>query len=130
MTRTKVLVVDDEVEFASTLAERLRLRGYDARAVFNAEDAVSAAKSDTPEVLLLDMKMPGVDGAEIMRNIKQVYPHVEFIILTGKGIEDEEKEVLTTAFAQVIKPMDINGLTGIIDSAKRKKDTGILRSKV
>jgi len=60
MTRTKVLLLDDEVEFASALSERLQLRNYDAKAVYNAEDALTVLHSDPPDVVLLDLKMPGL----------------------------------------------------------------------
>ncbi|MBI4653832.1 MAG: response regulator [Nitrospirae bacterium] len=66
MTSAKILIVDDEVEFASVLAERLQLRGYDAKAVYCAEDSFAIAKSDPPDVILLDLKMPGMSGIEIL----------------------------------------------------------------
>ncbi|HXX57926.1 MAG TPA: response regulator, partial [Thermodesulfovibrionales bacterium] len=60
MSWTKVLIVDDEVEFAAALSERLLLRDYDTKAVYNVDDAIAAIKQDPPEVLLLDLRMPGM----------------------------------------------------------------------
>ena len=67
---TKVLIVDDEVEFASALAERLALRNYDVKAVNHAEDAITAAQSEPPDVVLLDLRMPGIGGLEVLKAIK------------------------------------------------------------
>jgi DNA-binding NtrC family response regulator len=122
MTSTKVLVVDDEIEFASTLSERLQLRNYKARAVYCAEDAIAVVRIDPPDVVLLDLKMPGMSGAEILRTIKQFDSSIQFIVLTGvsenlilsEGIEDE-------VYDYIMKPVDIGNLTKKIDDATKQK---------
>lgn len=121
MSHSKVLLVDDEVEFASALSERLRLRNYDARAVYRAEDALPAVKDDKPEVVLLDLKMPVMDGIEILKAIKQFDPAIEVIILTGHGeAESADEGMKTGAFDYVMKPVDIAELITKIEQAKKK----------
>ncbi len=125
MKKTKVLVVDDEAEFAATLTERLQLRGYDARAVSSAEDTVAAAKSDLPDVILLDLKMPGKSGIEILMTIREYAPGSEVILLTGHvDIESKIEGIRIGAFDYIMKPIDIGELTAKIDKAKQKHTNG------
>lgn len=126
MSKTRVLIVDDEIEFASALAERLQLRGYDARAVYCAEDALAAARTDPPHVVLLDLKIPGMSGIEISKNIRQTNPVIRIILLTGEN----EGRILREGINQdiydyLLKPVDIGELTKKIDSAsdRAKEDT-------
>ncbi len=123
MSRTKVLVVDDEAEFASVLAERLQLRNYDAKAVYSAEEGFEAIRNDPPDVVLLDLKMPGMNGIEALKTIKASYPMIEVVILTGLGSEKSAEEgTFNGAFDYVIKPVEIEDLVIKIDQAKNKKD--------
>ncbi len=122
MTRTKVLLVDDEVEFASALAERLQIRNYDAKAAYNALEALNSIYSDKPDVVVLDMKIPGMDGLEILKTIKQFDPTIEVIILTGHGAIESVKEGLRSgAFEYIMKPVDIGELTSKIDKAQKRR---------
>ena len=123
VSRTKVLLVDDEVEFASALAERLRLRDYDATAVYAAEDALAAVRDASPDVVLLDMRMPGMDGMETLRAIKTIDPRIEVIMLTGYGEPHNVEEGLKSgAFEYIMKPVDIEQLALTIQKAKIKRD--------
>ncbi len=122
MTRTKVLLVDDEVEFASALAERLQIRNYDAKAAYNALEALNSIYSDKPDVVVLDLKIPGMDGLEILKTIKQFDPTIEVIILTGHGAIESVKEGLRNgAFEYIMKPVDIGELTSKIDKAQKRR---------
>ena len=76
MLQTKVLIVDDEMDFASTLAERLQMRGYNAKSVFCAEDAIALSRNDPPDVMLLDLRMPGMNGSQALKTIKQFNPSI------------------------------------------------------
>jgi DNA-binding NtrC family response regulator len=121
MPRARVLLIDDEVEFASALSERLQLRNYDAKPIYNAEEALSIIRSDPPHVVLLDLKMPGSKGEEVLKAIKEIKPTIEVIIVTG--VLDPKKEVegmKNGAFDYILKPIDIEELITKIDKAKKK----------
>jgi len=121
MSKVKVLLVDDEVEFAATLAERLQIRGYDAKSVYCAEDAFITAESDPPDVVLLDLKMPGMNGIEVLKKLKQISPSTEVILLTGHGSEQCASEwAASGATDYAIKPVEIDALTAKIERAKAK----------
>ncbi len=117
MKRTQVLLVDDEVEFAMALAERLKLRNYDAKAVFCAEDAFAAIHNNPPDVILLDMNMPGLHGFEVVDEFKKFDATVEIIILSGQGGLSDAKDV-AGVFDYLVKPIDIRELTDSIDRAQ------------
>ncbi len=126
MSYTKVLLVDDEVEFASALAERLQLRNYDAKAISNALEALASIYSDPPDVVVLDLKIPGMDGIEILKTIKQFDPSIEVIILTGHGaVESVEEGIKRGAFEYIMKPIDIGELVAKIERAKKRRNNKI-----
>lgn len=119
--KTSVLIVDNEVEFASTLAERLQLRGYDATAVYCAEDAFESIKKSSPDVMLLDLIMPGTSGMEALLTVQSSAPEVFVVLLTGHlDIEKELDGISLDNLSFITKPVDISKLTAIIDGAKRK----------
>lgn len=121
MSQTKVLIVDDEIEFASALAERLQLRGYDAKAVYHSDDAFAIAKSYLPDMILLDLKMPGKGGIEILMTIKEFAPDIEVILLTGHmDLECKIEGIKIGAFDCITKPVDIRELITKIENASRK----------
>lgn len=124
MNKTKVLVVDDEVEFASTLAERLQLRGYDAKSVYCAEDTFAVVKSEPPDVILLDLKMPGMSGIEILMTVRTFAPDIYVILLTGHmDVEKEIEGISLDNFDYIMKPVDIKELIQKIeDAVKQRKD--------
>lgn len=117
----KVLLVDDEVEFVETLSERLQSRQMKSSVVYNGEEALSFVESDQPEVMVLDLKMPGIDGLEVLRRTKQDHPETEVIILTGHGSEREKQKAYELgAFAYLEKPVDIDVLTETMKKAYAK----------
>ncbi|MEW6586969.1 MAG: response regulator [Nitrospirota bacterium] len=123
MRHAKVLLVDDEVEFGTTLAERLRLRKYDATCAFFPEDAFRGLRDSPPDVVLLDMKMPGMDGKDVLREIKRIDPTIEVIILTGVGMTQDIEPLLENgAFDCILKPIDIEVLTMKINEAQQKRE--------
>mgnify|MGYP000848869184 CR=1 FL=1 len=121
---SKVLLVDDEREFAQTLSERLQMREYGSAVVYDGAEALSLVAEDEPEVMVLDLKMPGVDGLEVLRRVKQEHPNVEVIVLTGHGSKEIEKECMELgACAYLEKPVDMDTLTQKMQEAyKRLKD--------
>jgi two-component system response regulator CpxR len=124
---SKVLLVDDEREFVQTLSERLMLREMGSAVAYDGESALSLIREDEPEVMILDLKMPGIDGIEVLRRVKQTNPDVEVIILTGHGSEaDREACMKLGAFAYLQKPVDIDLLSSRLKEANEK----IQRKKV
>lgn len=117
----KILLVDDEKEFVHTLSERLQTRNLESAIVYDGEEALDFVEGDEPEVMVLDLKMPGIDGIEVLRRVKKSHPKVEVIILTGHGSEKEEKlaEELG-AFAYLHKPVDIDKLSETMKKAYKK----------
>jgi CheY-like chemotaxis protein/cytidylate kinase len=118
---SKVLLVDDEREFVQTLSERLVMRDMGSAITYDGESALELAKEDEPEVMILDLKMPGIDGIEVLRRIKETQPAIEVIILTGHGSEEDRKICMDLgAFAYLHKPVDINELSDTIKKANEK----------
>jgi len=117
----KVLLVDDEHEFVQTLSERLNTRNYGSYPVFDGEQALEFLGNETPDVMVLDLKMPGMGGVEVLRKTKEANPGIEIIILTGHGSEEDKKICMELgAYAYLNKPVDIAELTVIIDKAHKK----------
>jgi CheY-like chemotaxis protein/cytidylate kinase len=118
---SKVLLVDDERDFATTLSSRLKLRDVGSVAVFSGQEALSFIKEDEPEVIVLDLSMPGINGLEVLRKVKNDNPDIEVIVLTGKGSEQDKAEALQLgAFRYLQKPVEIDMLTQIMKEAYNK----------
>jgi len=115
---SKVLLVDDEKEFAQTLSERLISRDVGSHAVYDGQQALDLLKDDRPDVMVLDLKMPGIDGIEVLRQTRKTHPNIKVIILTGHGTEDDRKICMELgAFAYLQKPTDIEKLSATIYDA-------------
>jgi CheY-like chemotaxis protein len=127
---SKVLLVDDEREFVQTLSERLLLRDMGSAVAFDGESALKLVHDEEPEVMILDLKMPGIDGIEVLRRVKETQPEIEVIILTGHGSEADRQTCMSLgAFAYLQKPVDIDVLSETLKQANekihtRKKKTG------
>jgi DNA-binding NtrC family response regulator len=122
MKKVKLLLVDDEAEFVETLQARLALRDLDARVARDGEEALAAVEKEEPDVIVLDIKMPGIDGIEVLRRVKQAYPNVEVIILTGHGSkQDEETARSLGAFQYMQKPVDLDKLVPQISGAFKRR---------
>ena len=118
---SKVLLVDDEREFVQTLSERLLMRDLGPVVAYDGESALNLINEDEPDVMIVDLKMPGIDGLEVLRKVKQTRPEIEVIVLTGHGHEaDRELCMQLGAFAYLQKPLDINELSEIIKKANEK----------
>ena len=118
---SKVLLVDDEREFVQTLSERLQLRDMGTAVVFDGKEALSALEEEEPEVMVLDLKMPGIDGLEVLRRVKTEHPNVEVIVLTGHGTKEIERTCLEMgACAYLEKPVDMEVLTQTMKDAYKR----------
>jgi DNA-binding NtrC family response regulator len=108
MEEIHVLCIDDEEELVSAWVERLIMRGIDAEGVTNGHDAMQRVKEKKFDVVILDIKMPGISGFEIMKLIKNQDPDMPVILITGHQCQDEENEgLLAGSFECLIKPIDI-----------------------
>jgi CheY-like chemotaxis protein len=120
-TPSKLLIVDDERQFVQTLSERLRLREIGSVVAYDGESALSMIKEEEPDVMILDLKMPGIDGIEVLKRVKQTNPAIEVIILTGHGSEaDKDLCMQLGAFAYLQKPVDVALLSDTIKKANEK----------
>ena len=118
---SRVLLVDDEREFVQTLSERLQLRDMGSAVAYDGESALEMVNEDEPEVMIIDLKMPGIDGMQILKQVKATRPEIEVIVLTGHGSEKDRRECLTLgAFAYMQKPVDIEELSDILKRAHEK----------
>lgn len=126
MKKIKVMLVDDEEEFVTTLSERIQMRDFSSSVAFTGEQALHIVNDQVPDVMILDLKMPGIDGMEVLRRVKKAYPEVQVIILTGHGSEKDKKEALSLgAFGYLQKPVQIDELIKNIINAHKAgaKDT-------
>ncbi|MFI3272436.1 MAG: response regulator [Pseudomonadota bacterium] len=123
MKNIKVMLVDDEESFALTLAERMQMRHATTTVAHSGQEALDAlAKGDIPDVMILDLRMPGMDGLEVLRHVKELHRKIQVIILTGHGTEKEEEEARRLgAYEYHKKPVDINVLVDSIKKAFREK---------
>ncbi|MCP3875971.1 MAG: response regulator [Desulfobacteraceae bacterium] len=126
---SKVLLVDDEREFVQTLSERLQMRDMGAAVVYDGKSALELIQIDEPEVMIIDLKMPEIDGMEVLKQVKQIRPEIQVIVLTGHGSEQDEQRCMDIgAFAYMQKPVDINILSQILKDAHKKYKTHIKAS--
>jgi two-component system response regulator CpxR len=115
---SKVLLVDDEHEFVETLSERLIIRDIGSVVAYDGQSALDLIAEDEPEVMILDLKMPGIDGIEVLRRVKATRPDIEVVILTGHGSEaDKELCMKLGAFAYLNKPVNIEALSNTLRRA-------------
>jgi DNA-binding NtrC family response regulator len=118
MGKCRVLLVDDEPEFTAALAERLALRGMDAKTAASGEEALRILESDPPHVVVSDVMMPGLGGVELLKRIHEHYPGVRVILLTGMSCAFDTREAKRLgAFACLMKPLNINELIQKIHEA-------------
>jgi DNA-binding response OmpR family regulator len=118
MDSLRVLLVDDEEELVETLVERLQIRGFRAEGVTRGVDAIQRIREGDFDVVVLDVKMPGLDGLEVIGQLKNDRADVQVILLTGHGSsEDAARGINAGAFDYLIKPVDINELIEIIRKA-------------
>jgi len=118
---SKVLFVDDEKDFVQTVSERLISRDVGTYGVYNGEEALELISEDRPDVMVLDLKMPGLHGVEVLRRTKELAPDIEVIILTGHGTSQDMQQCMELgAFAYMNKPVDIEELSATIKAANEK----------
>ncbi len=132
-----ILLVDDERDFVEILSLRLTDAGHRVRTAFSGQEALSVlaeTEGDAlPEidVMVLDIKMPGMDGIETLKQVKAKYPVVEVILLTGHGAVDTAiKGLKSGAFDYLLKPADFEELTTKMEAARKQRDAHAERLRV
>ncbi len=125
MDKASILLIDDENEFVETLAERLEIRGCVSRIASDGEAGISMVTSESFDVVILDLMMPGLSGLDTLRQIKTIDKALPVIILTGHGSTKDAMEGMHIgAFDFLMKPLDISELLEKIQLASRESSKG------
>jgi DNA-binding NtrC family response regulator len=118
----RILLVDDEEDLVTYLAHRLLKKGFTVTATTSGADALAAVERQTFDVAIIDLKMPQMDGIEVLARLKAVQPFLEAIMLTGHGSTESALEAgQLQAFRYLIKPYDYDELLALINAAHTKK---------
>ncbi len=124
MDKFKVLIVDDELDFLETIVKRIRARNVEVSGVESGYLALEALDSSSPDVIILDVKMPGMDGIETLREIKKRKPLTEVIMLTGHAsVESGIQGMQLGAFDYLMKPIALDELLEKVRQAYERKLT-------
>ncbi len=116
--KIKLLICDDEIKFLNSIAERLELRGFDVTRASSGNEAVEAARSGGFDLAILDLKMPGMNGIEVLEILKKEHKYLEVIILTGHGsIDSAVESTKLGAYGYLSKPYELDDLLESLKSA-------------
>ena len=122
MEKFSVLVVDDEEDFVETIVKRLKDKGLDAAGVFRGQEALDMLKKREFDVCILDVRMPGMDGIETLREMKKKHPSMEVVMLTGHGsVESGIQGLQLGAYNYVMKPCPFKDLLAQLSLAYERK---------
>lgn len=120
--KKKILVVDNEKDTCNTLGEILAEEGYQTFSALSGRSALSKVKKQKPDVVLLDIKMPRMDGVEVLRKIKKIDENIAVVMITAYGALDTAREAMRLgAFDYVTKPFDMNLIKAVIRDAVAEK---------
>lgn len=121
MVKPVALVVDDEESMRYFLTRALRKKGWEVDAVGTGEEGIAALADRAPDVVLLDLKLPGKDGIEVLGEIRRLRPGTVVVMMTGYGTVERALEAMRLGAADfVTKPFRVEDVLGKIDSARRK----------
>lgn len=121
MSKIRVLLVDDEEDYVKAMAERMEMRDLESLVALSGEEALGILESNPPDVIVLDLRMPGMQGMEVLERVQEEHPHIQVIILTGYGSEKDEAEARRLgAFEYLQKPADTGHLVKTIQGAWRR----------
>ena len=120
----KILIVDDEKKIANALTERLRLRGFDAIPAYDGISALSQLKSEPFDGMILDLRLPDIDGMEILRQTKSEFPDIKVVIMSGHGNEQDFNTCLALGATDCFhKPAKILNLIEALSGSNDKDFT-------
>jgi DNA-binding NtrC family response regulator len=118
----KVLIVDDEQDFLETIVKRLKRRKINATGVNSGKEALQILQTQHFDVVILDIRMPGMDGIDVLRELKRTMPLMEVILLTGHAsVESGVQGMQLGAFDYVMKPAEIDDLIEKVRQAYERK---------
>jgi len=116
--KIKLLIVDDEIKFLDSVAQRLELRDFQVTKASSGAQAIEAARTGSFDLALLDLKMPGIDGKQVLEILKKEHKYLEVIILTGHGSLDSAVECTKLgAFSYLPKPYELDKLLEVLKQA-------------
>ena len=122
MRVTRLLLVDDEARFVDTLTKRLKMRGYYVEGVYSGQDALDVLQRRPFDVVLLDVRMPGMDGITTLREVKKIQPPVQVVRLSGNASINPAIEAMRLgATDYLLKPAELEDITAKVDEAFEKK---------
>jgi len=120
--KIKLLIVDDEIKFLESIAKRLELRDFDVSKAANGQDALTIARQKKFDIALLDLKMPGLNGKQVLEILKKEHKFLEVIILTGHGSIDSAVECTRLgAFDYLPKPYELEKLLEKLQKAYEER---------
>lgn len=123
MARKKLLIVDDQLGIRVLLSELFSEEGYQTFQASNGKKALAIVKEESPEVVLLDMKIPGMDGLEILKRMKTINRNLKVIMMTAYGELDMLKEAKNLgALMHFTKPFDIDELRAVVNQQYDRSD--------
>ena len=130
-TSVKVLIVDDEDRFREALARQLSVRGFNVLDTASGEDAIKIVRHENPEVVILDQKMPRMDGIQTLKELKKIRPEVQIIMHTGHGgIEAARITGKHGVFCYLEKPCDLDKMIRVIDAARKERKYELARNEI
>lgn len=118
----KVLLVDDEKDFLDIMSERMQARGMTVKTADSADKAMAMLKNESFDAIVMDFKMPGMDGIQALKNIKDQKPELQIILLTGYATVEKTVEAMKIGATDLLeKPADLEALAAKIKQAKTEK---------
>lgn len=122
MEKIKILLIDYEKDFIKKMFERLKSRNLELDLAVNEKQALELVVNEKPDVMILDLKTPGINGMELVRDVKTTYPDIQVIILNRHyTIQDRVEAFVTGAYELLEKPVDIENLINIIIKAYKER---------
>jgi DNA-binding NtrC family response regulator len=118
MDKKRVLIIDDDGVFAANLGKYLEIMGYEADMIGTGEAALELIENKKPDALLLDLKLPDIDGSQIIRKMKEISPQAIPIIITAYLNEFVEENLKKSgAFEVLYKPVEFDDVINVLDKA-------------
>ena len=129
--KVKVLIIDDEDRFRKALSRQLNVRGFNVLDTDNGEDAIKIVRHENPEVVVLDQKMPGMDGIQTLKELKKIRPEVQIIMHTGHGgIESARVTGKHGVFYYLEKPCELDEMIRVINAAREERKYELARHEI